>query len=375
MTTNIKITALTDIGANIAYGSLVPVVNMAGTPTTEKANLQIVGNLILNGAGGPNFVAAAEAITAGTVTTAAQPNITTVGTLTSVAVSGTTNLGAVGNITIAGGSDTFVLSTNGAGTLSWVAKNSGAAGVSGYSGINGAAGVSGWSGIDGLPGASGADGASGISGWSGIDGLPGQSGISGWSGLNGAGGTGGISGYSGLNGLSGTSGYSGIDGTNGSPGTSGYSGVTGFEAAYSSGYYVLADGPSSKQFSVTGDVTADFTPGKIVKFTIITEAEFTVDTAVYDGINLWTVVTLLEVIGGPVVGDGILFEVSGVNEIYPADTMAFTLNGPILTMGVTGIYFPGNTGDWAGTAPTTIYAALDRIANLVVTLNSSTPIP
>ncbi len=88
MTQSIKITALNPIGANIAYTTLVPVVNMSGTPTTEKANLQIVGNLILNGAGGSYFPAAAQAILSQTVTNAAQPNITSVGTLTSLTVSG-----------------------------------------------------------------------------------------------------------------------------------------------------------------------------------------------------------------------------------------------------------------------------------------------
>jgi len=95
MTTSIKITALTDIGANIAYTTLVPVVNMGGTPTTEKANLQIVGNLILNGAGGSYFPAAAEAILAQTVSNAAQPNITSVGTLTGLTVTGNSSLGNV----------------------------------------------------------------------------------------------------------------------------------------------------------------------------------------------------------------------------------------------------------------------------------------
>lgn len=88
MTTTIKITALNDIGGNISYTTLVPVVDMGGVPSTEKANLQILGNLILSQAGGANFVAANRATTAGTVTTAAQPNITSTGTLTSLVVSG-----------------------------------------------------------------------------------------------------------------------------------------------------------------------------------------------------------------------------------------------------------------------------------------------
>lgn len=103
MTTSIKITALQNIGANIAYTTLVPVVNMSGTPTTQKANLQIVGNLILNGAGGSYFPAAAQAVLAQSVTNAAQPNITSVGTLTALAVTGNITAGNIngGNLVVA----------------------------------------------------------------------------------------------------------------------------------------------------------------------------------------------------------------------------------------------------------------------------------
>jgi hypothetical protein len=45
--------------------------------------------------------------------------------LSSLSVSGTSNLGAVGNVTITGGTNGYVLSTNGSGTLSWVAQSSG----------------------------------------------------------------------------------------------------------------------------------------------------------------------------------------------------------------------------------------------------------
>jgi hypothetical protein len=89
--TTITITELTNIGSNIAYDTLVPVVNMTGTPETQKANLQIVGNLILSQAGG-NFVVAAKA---NTVVNAAQANITSVGTLTGLNVSGNANLGNI----------------------------------------------------------------------------------------------------------------------------------------------------------------------------------------------------------------------------------------------------------------------------------------
>ena len=143
----IRITALTDIGNNIAYSSLIPVVDMAGTPTTKKANLQIVANLVLSGAGGSYFAPAARAILAQSVTNAAQPNITSVGTLSSLTVSGnigvgnvnatglaslttlnvstSANLGAVSNVTITGGSNGQVLTTNGTGGLSWTTVSSG----------------------------------------------------------------------------------------------------------------------------------------------------------------------------------------------------------------------------------------------------------
>lgn len=103
MATSVKITALNPIGANIAYTTLLPVVNMSGTPTTEKATAQVLGNLILNGAGGSYFPAAAQAVLAQTVTNAAQPNITSVGTLTSLSVSANVNAGNVngGNLVVA----------------------------------------------------------------------------------------------------------------------------------------------------------------------------------------------------------------------------------------------------------------------------------
>jgi len=138
MTTTIKITELTNIGSNLASSTVIPVVNMAGTPTTEKAVLGNVANLVLAGAGG-NYVAASvatTAITANTVLTNAQPNITSIGNLTGLTVSnasGVVNfsntanvtLGAVGNLHIAGGSNSQVLSTDGAGNLTWTTVSAG----------------------------------------------------------------------------------------------------------------------------------------------------------------------------------------------------------------------------------------------------------
>jgi hypothetical protein len=150
--TTVKITELTEIGANLATSTVVPVVNMAGTPTTQKTTVGNIANLILEGAG-VDYPEASVALLAQTVSNAAQPNITSVGTLTTLAVSGnasvngnltsngtayvgnlsttgiasittlsvgaTANLGAVGNVTITGGTAGQVLSTDGAGNLSW----------------------------------------------------------------------------------------------------------------------------------------------------------------------------------------------------------------------------------------------------------------
>jgi hypothetical protein len=96
MATNIKITALSDItSANMTYNDLVAVVDMNGTPETKKANLQIVGNLILGGAGGSYFAKAAQATNAETVSNAAQPAITSVGSLTALTVTGNVDAGNV----------------------------------------------------------------------------------------------------------------------------------------------------------------------------------------------------------------------------------------------------------------------------------------
>jgi hypothetical protein len=84
---------------------------------------------------------AGSATTAATVTTAAQPNITSVGTLAGITATGIINLtgasnvslGSVANLKITGGSSGYVLSTDGAGNLTWgtVGEGTGNANVSG----------------------------------------------------------------------------------------------------------------------------------------------------------------------------------------------------------------------------------------------------
>lgn len=90
MTTWVKITELTNISGNLSFNTLIPVVDMNGTPTTKKELVQNLGNFVLNNAG-TGFPAAAAANTSITVTASAQPNITSVGTLSSLIVNGNTN--------------------------------------------------------------------------------------------------------------------------------------------------------------------------------------------------------------------------------------------------------------------------------------------
>lgn len=133
MATNIKITALTDItSANVTYNDLLAVVDMNGTPETKKGNLQLVGNLILNGAGGSYFAKAAQATNAETVSNAAQPAITSVGTLTAVTVTGNV---AAGNVSGTAGVFTYV-SGDGANLTNLPSGSNSAAIANGTSNIN-----------------------------------------------------------------------------------------------------------------------------------------------------------------------------------------------------------------------------------------------
>ena len=117
----IKITQLPNIGNNIAPSTLIPVVNMAGVPTTQKANLQITGNLILAGAGTANFVPAALANLAYTVVNSNQANITRLGTLN------------INTFNVSGGVNGYILQTDGTGNLAWVSGGGSGNGVVGGS--------------------------------------------------------------------------------------------------------------------------------------------------------------------------------------------------------------------------------------------------
>ena len=125
--TSLTVSGNTTLGnsvtANYFVGTLYGVANSANT-----ANLANIAN---------SATLANYALTAGTVVTNAQPNITSLGTLVSFNVNGPANLGNIANIKILGGTNGYVLSTDGAGNLSWTAQSgNGGNGVPGGSNTN-----------------------------------------------------------------------------------------------------------------------------------------------------------------------------------------------------------------------------------------------
>ena len=107
--------------------------------------------------------------------------------------------------------------------------------------------------------------------------------------------------------------------------------VLGFAASYYSGYTVLLSYEDG-HITVTGDVTTVFSSGQIIKFSTLTEDEYTVGVVAYDNINDWTTITLVEGLGGPVDGDPILFEKYNISEIYPGEGIQSTLMNNVLTL-------------------------------------------
>jgi hypothetical protein len=121
---------------------------------------------------------------------------------------------AVGNLHVSGGSSGYVLSTDGANTLSWIAPSSGATGATGI-------GATGATGVTGATGTAGSNGATGATGTAGTNGATGATGTSGTNGATGATGTSGTNGATGATGTAGTNGSTGATGTIGSTGATG----------------------------------------------------------------------------------------------------------------------------------------------------------
>lgn len=107
-----------NVDTNIAGGNGNITFNGSLTGSGAASNIFITGNV---NAG--NYVEANYFV--GKVATNAQPYITSLGNLTSLNVVGLSNLGNVGNIKILGGTNGYVLSTDGAGNLSWINQGGG----------------------------------------------------------------------------------------------------------------------------------------------------------------------------------------------------------------------------------------------------------
>ena len=140
-TSNVNIPTVNGNVNVTAAGNTTLVVTGTGANIAGTAN--ITGNLVAGnistGAGSGGNITGANLVSAnfftGTLTTAAQPNITSIGSLIGLTVSNATGvvdftttanvtLGAIGNLHISGGTSGQVLSTNGSGGLSFVTINS-----------------------------------------------------------------------------------------------------------------------------------------------------------------------------------------------------------------------------------------------------------
>ena len=144
-------TVYTAAQPNITSVGTLTSLAVTGNITSGNANL---GNNVTSNyfTGSGQYLTSVTAVTAATVTTAAQPNITSVGTLTTVTIGNSTSnitmnsssitsnvnvnltgsnisLGAIGNIKITGGTAGYFITTDGAGNLSWGAA-AGGGGVS-----------------------------------------------------------------------------------------------------------------------------------------------------------------------------------------------------------------------------------------------------
>ena len=114
-TTGANITGTLNVTGNANVGNLGATAGVFTGAISGSTTLNITGNANVGNLGATNIV--------GTLSTAAQPNITSLGNLSAITVNGTSNLGAVGNVIITGGSSGQFLQTNGNGGLSFSTVN------------------------------------------------------------------------------------------------------------------------------------------------------------------------------------------------------------------------------------------------------------
>jgi len=110
--------SISDTG-NIVASNIIANSTVFATTANVSANVN-AGNANLGNLVTANYFT-------GTLTTAAQPNITSTGTLVNLTVSGNVafsgpnvSLGAVGNLKITGGTANYILKTDGTGNLAWI---------------------------------------------------------------------------------------------------------------------------------------------------------------------------------------------------------------------------------------------------------------
>jgi hypothetical protein len=107
------------VGASLLTGTLTTAAQPNVTSVGTLTSLAVTGNATAGNVYANSGTVGASLLT-GTLTTAAQPNVTSLGTLSNLTVSGISNLGANSNVKITGGLNEQVLSTDGAGNLSWI---------------------------------------------------------------------------------------------------------------------------------------------------------------------------------------------------------------------------------------------------------------
>jgi hypothetical protein len=114
--------------ANLLFNTTGNILTVDNVTASGNVNAgQFIGNgvQLSNVAGGNVSGQVANALVAGTVYTAAQLNITSVGNLTGLTVTGLTTLNTLANVKISGGANGQIISTDGAGNLSFISNDSG----------------------------------------------------------------------------------------------------------------------------------------------------------------------------------------------------------------------------------------------------------
>jgi len=108
-----------------ATGNILTVDNVTASGDVNAG--QFIGNgvQLSNVAGGNVSGVVANATLAVTISASAQPNITSVGSLTALTVTGLTTLESLANVKISGGTSGQIISTDGAGNLSFISNDTG----------------------------------------------------------------------------------------------------------------------------------------------------------------------------------------------------------------------------------------------------------